>query len=337
MQTLFYSTILIGATFFWGYLFYKKDYHPQSFKVIAQIFGIGLFSMLPILAYKAIYQNLFPSLAEYKLVETLTKSSIFIGLFSFLFNLVFLSAILFGACGLVALIFTLARKDTFRNVIHSLWKEPMGFIAVSVMVGVVGALQIFIQNTFHAVIISTVLGSALFLVVMEEYIKHLIVRFVDDKQLKDVDDAITLSIMVGLAFALIETLMYAVKGGDFSLVLYRAILSLPIHLIASGIFGYYYGLAHFADPLTQAEHKSKIVRLVIKGLKIALTFKRSTVYGEEKIVEGLALATLFHATCNILFELNLAFLVVPIVIIGLVLVSLLYKESRGLYRIVHAH
>ena len=49
----------------------------------------------------------------------------------------------------------------------------------------------------------------------EEYAKQfekigaqLVVRATDDKKLADIDDAITLSIVVGLAFAFIETIIY---------------------------------------------------------------------------------------------------------------------------------
>ncbi|MBN1258160.1 PrsW family intramembrane metalloprotease [Candidatus Peregrinibacteria bacterium] len=336
MQTLFYSIVLLFATFFWGYLFYKKDYHPQPFKVVAQIFGIGLFSMAPIFAYKAIYGNFLPGLAEYRLLEPFLKSAFLMGIATFLFNLVLLSAILFAGSALVACVLTFFKKDTFRNMLHAFREEELGFAAVGVMVALMAAAQSFAGKALGSVLLAGTLGSVMFLVVMEEYIKHLIVRFVDDKKLKDVDDAITLSIMVGLAFAVIETLMYAIQGGDFSVVLYRAMLSLPIHLVASGIFGYYYGLARFADPLT-GKAGGKLFLKTTSALHFLLTFRRSTVYAEKKIVEGLALATLFHAACNVLFELNLAFLVVPIVIIGLVMVSFLYKESHNLYRIVHAH
>jgi len=336
VQTLFYSTILIGATFFWGYLFYKKDYHPQPLKVIAQIFGIGLFSMAPIFLYKMIYRSWLPALAEYKLMDPLLKSPLLLGVFGFLFHLVLISLILFAGSAAIALILTFLKKDTLGNMVRAVRGEELGFVAVSVMVAAVAALQSLFGEMFGSVLLAGTLGSVMFLVVMEEYIKHLIVRFVDDKQLKDVDDAVTLSIMVGLAFALIETLMYAVQGGDFSVILYRAILSLPIHLVASGLFGYYYGLARFADPLT-GKAGGKIFRTATGILHFLLTFKRPTVYAQKKIVEGLALATLFHTTCNVLFELNLAFLVVPIVVIGLVLISFLYKESRSLYRVVHAH
>ena len=107
------------------------------------------------------------------------------------------------------------------------------------------------ENTFNIPIVNTILGTILFLTIIEEYIKHLVVRFVDDKKIKDIDDAITLSIMVGLALSFTETIIYAIIAGDFGLMFYRAFLSLPVHLVASGIFGYYYGLAHFSKPLLE--------------------------------------------------------------------------------------
>ena len=133
------------------------------------------------------------------------------------------------------------------------------------------------------------------------------------------------------------TLIYAISSGDLSLIIYRALLSLPVHLVASGIFGYYYGLAHFSKPLTEATVGEKKYRWNIKWLHKVLSLKRSTVYEEEKIIEGLGLATLFHATCNVLFELNLAFVVVPILVIGLWLLSYFYKESHVLYKLLRAH
>jgi len=163
------------------------------------------------------------------------------------------------------------------------------------------------------------------------------VRFTDDKKIKDVDDAITLSIVAGLAFALIETLIYAIISKDFSIIIYRSLLSIPVHLIASGIFGYYYGLALFAKPITKKTEGEKTYRFNIKWIHKILTLKRSAIYEETKMVEGLGLAVLFHATCNILFELNLAFMVVPLIIGGLILLSHFYKESRIFYRLLHSN
>ncbi|MBU1682812.1 PrsW family intramembrane metalloprotease [Patescibacteria group bacterium] len=336
-MSVLYATVLVVATFIWGYMFYKKDYHPQPFKVIAQIFGIGLFAMIPVFAYKYIYQNYLPMLAEYQIFRPLLDSSILSGLFYFLINLILLSVVLFTLSGFLSLIATIFKHETIKNIRRAIKDEELSFVTISVMIGILIYLESLAEKILGITIIQTIIGTILFLTIIEEYIKHLMVRFVDYKKLKDIDDAITLSIMVGLAFALMETLIYAISSGDLSLIVYRAFLSIPIHLVASGIFGYYYGLAHFAKPLTKKTVGEKTYRFNIKWLHKILTLKRSTVYDEEKMVEGLGLAVLFHATCNILFELNLAFLVVPIIVIGLMLITYFYKESHVLYKLLRAH
>lgn len=334
-MSVLYIALLVVATLIWGYIFYKKDYHPQPFRVIAQIFGIGLFAMIPIFAYKYIYQNYLPMLAEYQIFQPLLNSFILSGLFYFLINLILLSVVLFIISGIVTGILTFFKHETLENIRTSLKKDEFGFITVSIMIGLLIYLESFFQTVLDIEIINTIIGTILFLSIIEEFIKHLMVKFVDDKKIKDIDDAITLSIMVGLAFSLIETLIYAFLAGDMSLIIYRAFLSMPVHLVASGIFGYYYGLAHFAKPLVKANGGEKTYRFKIKWLHKVLTLKKSTIYEEEKIVEGLALATLFHAICNILFELNFAFAVVPILIAGLFVLSYFYKKSHMLYRLLY--
>jgi RsiW-degrading membrane proteinase PrsW (M82 family) len=333
---ILYVTLLAVATLIWGYIFYKKDYHPRPLKVLAQVFIIGFFAMVPVFAYKYIYQNFLPELAEYRIFKSLVNSFILNGLFYFLANLIILSAILFIISGMITGILTFFRHEIFVNIKKSIKDEGLGFIAVSVIIGLLVCIESLSEKIFGAPVINTAIGSILFLSIIEEYIKHLIVRFTDDKKLKDIDDAITLSIMVGLSFSLIETFIYAYAGGGMSLIIYRALLSMPVHIVASGIFGYYYGLAHFAKPMVRAAGGEKTYKLNLKWLHRILSFRKSTVYEEEKITEGLFFAALFHAMCNGLFELNLAFAVVPILMIGLFALSHLYKKSHTLYRLLHA-
>jgi RsiW-degrading membrane proteinase PrsW (M82 family) len=332
-----YIALLVLATLIWGYIFYKKDYHPQPLKVIIQIFGIGLFAMVPVFAYKYVYQHYLPILAEYQIFKPLVDSFILSGLFYFLINLVLLSVLLFIISGTVTGILTFFKHQTLQNIQLSLKNEEFGFVTVSAMIGLLVYLESFFEAVLSIPIVNTIIGTILFLAIIEEYIKHLMVRFVDDKKLKDVDDAITLSVIVGLAFSLIETFIYAYMAGDMGLMVYRALLSMPVHVVASGIFGYFYGLAHFAKPLVQADGGEKTYKFNLKWLHKIFTLKKSTIYEEEKIVEGLLLATLFHAICNVLFELDLAFVVIPIIIIGLFVLSYFYKKGNLLYRLVRAH
>lgn len=335
MQTALYALTLLAATFLWGYFFYKKDYHPQPLRVVAQIFAIGLFSMAPVFGYKAIYLRALPRLAEHAIFQPLLSNPLLVGLTYFVLNLALLCALLFTLSSLVALCGTIFKTETMRNIRRALKEEPLDFMTVSVMIGLLIYLETVAQAVFDIPLLRTALGSILFLGIIEEYVKHLIVRMVDDKKLKDIDDAITLSVIVGLAFALIETVIYAVTIGDFSIIIYRSFLSIPIHLVASGIFGYYYGMAHFSKDITRVDGGEKI--LFPGWLPKMLKCKRSLLYAEGHITQGLFFATLFHAAANVLFEIEMAWAVVPFVVIGLVTLVHLYKESHAEWRLIQRH
>lgn len=305
---LFYATFLAATTFIWGWIFYKKDYHPQPFAIIFRSFLGGLFSMIPLFCYRYIYENFLPRIAHYEIFKPLFESFLLSGIFYFLLNLVILFGLLTAATALLTFTLMFFKHEVFENIIHSLKSEELEFVSVSLMIGCLIYVEKCLESVFSVSIVTTLLGGILFLTVIEEYVKHLMVRFIDDKRINDVDDAITLSIVVGLAFAFIETIIYAMNVGDWSLILPRSFMSVPIHVISSGIFGYYYGLAHFVKPIS--------------------------IYNQKKIVEGLALATSFHALANILFELDLAFAVIPLVATGILFLTHLYKDSQIIYRLL---
>jgi RsiW-degrading membrane proteinase PrsW (M82 family) len=326
MINVFYFTLLAITTLFWGYIFYKKDYHPQPLKVIYQSFLIGLFAMTPVFAYKYAYQRFLPELAEYKIFRPLLDSPIISGLTVFILNLVILSLLLFILSGIVSLLLNFFNHSALKNLKNALKDEPLGFTMISVLLGGGVCLEIWAEKIFSVSIIGTAVGSILFLAAIEEYIKHLMVRITDDSRIKDIDDAITLSVIVGLAFAFIETIIYSFTIGEMNIIFFRMIVSMPVHLVASGIFGYYYGLAHFARPITELEGGERTVGR--KWLPKLLTLKLSTVYHEEKMVEGIFFATLFHTAMNLLFEFNLGFIAVPLIVLGLIIVFRMYKMAR---------
>ncbi len=332
MVGLFYVTLLIITTLVWGYIFYKKDYHPQPFKVIAQSFGVGLFAMAPVFGYRYLYQNFLPMLSEYEIFQPLLGSALLSGILIFIANLALLSLILFILSGVVSLVLNFFNHAILTNLKNALKDEPLGFTAVSLLIGLIIYLQTLFQNWFDHPIIGTVLGTILFLAIVEEYIKHLIVRITDDKKLRDIDDAITLSIVVGLAFAFIENIIYSLAAGDMGIIFYRSMVTIPIHLVASGIFGYYYGLAHFAKPIVKLEGDKNTHHE--KWLAKLLTLKRTTVYREEKIIEGIFFATMFHAVMNLFFEFSLGYLAVPFIVLGIVIIFHLYKVGQAEYRLI---
>ncbi len=326
-MSLFYITLLVLTTLIWGYIFYKKDYHPQPLKIIGQSFIMGLFAMIPVFGYKYVYQHYLPMLAEYQIFQPLLNSPILSGLGVFIFNLIILSLILLTFSGIVSILLNFFNHSVLINLKNAIKDEPFGFTFISVLIGILIFMQTTLQRFFSIPIVGTVLGTILFLAIIEEYIKHLMVRITDDKKLKDIDDAITLSIVVGLAFAFLETIIYSIAVGNISIIFYRTMISIPIHIVASGIFGYYYGLAHFAKPIVQLEGFDKTYKK--KWLPKILSLKKSTLYHEEKMVEGIFFATLFHASMNLLFELSLGFLAVPFIVLGIIMIFHMYNYGQA--------
>jgi len=333
--TLFYSIVLALATFIWGWIFYKKEYHPQPGKVIAQSFVAGIFAMVPVFGYKYVYVHFLPQISEVKILESLLSSAIFSGLFYFFLNMFIVVVLLTTLASLITLILTRFKHETLENIKGTLRDDEFEYVTMSSMIALLIFSERILEKFLDFSIIHTAVGVIMFLTIIEEYVKHLTVRFVDDKKIKDIDDAITLSIIVGLAFSFVETIIYAVNVGDMAIVLPRALLTMPIHVIASGIFGYYYGLARFAEPILKAEHKEKKYQIRFKHLHTVLRMKKSDIYEEEKTAQGLVLATLFHTVANVLFELNLAFITVPLIVGGMMVLSYFYKDSRFIHKLLH--
>jgi RsiW-degrading membrane proteinase PrsW (M82 family) len=154
---------------------------------------------------------------------------------------------------------------------------------------------------FHWFGLSVMAFSLIFLAFAEEYSKHLIVRFTDDDSIRSIDDAIEFSIIVGLAFAFAENvLLYfprLLAEGNTSGLLLRSVLTVLMHAVASGILGYFYGLAHFSSEEVRHRHGGRGAgyRLLHK----LFLFRRERLYHEAKLFEGLILAGSYHAIFNI--------------------------------------
>ncbi len=291
--------------------------------------------MIPVFGYKYVYVNFLPQLSEIRILDPLLNSAILSGLFYFLLNMFIVVVLLTSITSLVSLVLTRFKHGTLENIEGTLRDDEFEYVTMSSMIAILIFAERLLEKFLDVSIIHTIVGVIMFLAIIEEYVKHLMVRFIDDKRIKDIDDAITLSIIVGLAFSFIETIIYAVTVGDMSLVLPRALLTMPVHVIASGIFGYYYGLSRFAEPILDAEHKNKRYRIKFKHLHTVLRMKKSDIYEEEKTAQGLVLATLFHTVANLLFEMNLAYITVPLIVGGMLVLSYFYKESHVLYRLLH--
>ena len=176
----------------------------------------------------------------------------------------------------------------------------------------------------------------MFVGVIEEYMKNLVVRKADKGFFRNIDDAIEFSIMSALGFAFIENILYfyyiwEYQGVDVLLVsfVFRALFSTFAHILFSGIYGYYYGMAYFAEPLWSEEVR-KNRHSLINLFHTVFHFKRNRVFATEKISEGLFLAVVLHGLFNILLEMNLTFFMVPFLVLGYSYLDHLFKQKENL-------
>lgn len=180
------------------------------------------------------------------------------------------------------------------------------------------------------------LFAYMFVGVIEEYMKNLVVRKADKGFFRNIDDAIEFSIMSALGFAFIENILYfyyiwEYQGVDVLLVsfVFRALFSTFAHILFSGIYGYYYGMAYFADPLWSEEVRKNRHPLV-NLFHTVFHFKRNRVFATEKISEGLLIAVILHGLFNILLEMNLTFFMVPFLVLGYSFLDHLFKVKENL-------
>lgn len=188
----------------------------------------------------------------------------------------------------------------------------------------------------------------MFVGIIEEYMKHVVVVKADRGWFRSIDDAIEFSIIAALGFAFIENILYfhtiwQFQGGEVLAVsfVFRSIFSTFAHVLFSGIYGYFYGMAYFADPLW-SEKQRKERHPVIQFFHDRFHFKKNRVYAVEKHAEGLFLAVFLHAAFNIMLELNLTFFMIPFLILGYTTLDFLFQKKENLKQLgkltgVHDH
>jgi RsiW-degrading membrane proteinase PrsW (M82 family) len=146
--------------------------------------------------------------------------------------------------------------------------------------------------------------------VMEEVAKFIIMRFINKNSFRSIDDVIQLAIASALGFAFFENVLYFANhysqlsaGGFFGFALFRVTVVTMVHMLCSGVLGYYYGMAFFASPILMIQTMKKKRHPILQFLKTVLHMKRSGVYHDEMLVLGLLLSMFLHA----LYDFTLSF------------------------------
>ncbi len=131
-----------------------------------------------------------------------------------------------------------------------------------------------------------------------EYGKNFIIRFIGKNYFHDIDDVVDMAFATALGFTLAENFLYFYSM--FSLGIYtesaiyivkeilkQELFILPIHLLTSGFFGYYYGVSLFAKKRNgeKQSHTFKTIQ-ILKG-----TFISTVLYGTFFMLKELDFTT----------------------------------------------
>ena len=182
------------------------------------------------------------------------------------------------------------------------------------------------KSNIQGMIVNAVLSTFVIFLgvgVMEEYLKFWIMRLISSRFFKSIDDVIELAIISALGFAFFENIIYFSNywgqlstGNFFVFALMRITVVTMVHMLCSGILGYYYGMAFFSSPMLKIQHMKKKSHPVLQFLKRILHLKKSHVYHDEMFVIGMVLSMGVHAVYDFILSIDfLGFLVAPVMLL----------------------
>ncbi|MCF7917678.1 PrsW family intramembrane metalloprotease [Candidatus Gracilibacteria bacterium] len=317
----------------WIYFFQKKNYEKRSFVILT--FVAGMLSVVPIKLYEKYWNtailyfehiNLFEYLSDLVHIPEFSKfisyvivnGIVGVGLFIFTMVLMFVLEIFTGDNTL----------NIFKKKIQKATESPLFFITVGIICGLVAYGFSFSVN--EKIWFFVVVGM------LEEFIKHLVLRFSDEEKINSVDDALSYAIIIALGFAFIENILYFHNftqntGSSFQqLTIFfflRSTVSVMAHVCFSAILGYFYGVARFSETIYQEEvlqHRHPLIHWIHRIIHL----RGSVLFHDEKMMEGMLLAMVAHAVFNSFLEFGRVSLLIPFLLILFFLVLNLFHRKK---------
>ncbi len=146
---------------------------------------------------------------------------------------------------------------------------------------------------------------------IEEYSKHWVVKKTDHRIFESVDDVIEFSIIAALGFSFLENIGYFFMlilrdqtESLTSLFLVRSVFVVFIHILCSGIYGYFYGLGHFATPILEQRERNGRLAFLPDFLHRIVHWRKETVFRDQMATLGLVIAMTLHGLYDFLLEME---------------------------------
>lgn len=166
----------------------------------------------------------------------------------------------------------------------------------------------------------TMFMSFLFVGVIEEGSKLWVLWRGGRQYTRSIDDTMQMAVLVAIGFAFAENITssgYFVSfareylltdgqrdwGAFLGNVAGRSILTSMVHIVSTGIMGYYVGVGLFAGPLLQEQQERGVRYRVLEWAHDLLGIEKRQLFRRMKIITGYFLAVFLHAMSNFLVSL----------------------------------
>jgi RsiW-degrading membrane proteinase PrsW (M82 family) len=197
----------------------------------------------------------------------------------------------------------------FKIVPENFTRSSNAFVS-SNLTGITG-----VKSTIIVTLISFLLVG-----LIEEVSKFWVLKRSGEKFFHSIDDVLQLAIIVAIGFAFAENVMnpsyflsfvrqYIISpespmwGAFMGNVLGRAILTNMVHILSTGVIGYFYGLTIFASPMLEEQHQRGKIHHIAALFHWILRFPEKAVYRKEMILTGLIAAVVLHGMFNFMVTL----------------------------------
>lgn len=168
--------------------------------------------------------------------------------------------------------------------------------------------------------IAVTLLSFVFVALIEEVSKYWVLSHSGRQCFHSIDDVMQLSIMAAIGFAFAENIVnpvyftsfvrdYLFHGSapDFGAfagnVMGRSVLTSMVHILSTGVMGYFLGLSIFASPILAEMHAAKRSHLILSAIHRMLFLPEVSIFRVQMLTTGLLCAVTLHGLFNFLVTL----------------------------------
>ncbi|MFH0820396.1 MAG: PrsW family glutamic-type intramembrane protease [Candidatus Peregrinibacteria bacterium] len=322
----------------WGIYFYDKNPRRQPIPEIIKIFLMGLFSIVPVILFHQYFLGFLTNqlatalgIEPFSIVISILELVLLV-----LFILFFILLFALIQSSILKTLYHLPWWNNFKTVAQKLYHlTPLLIFFVLFLV-----IELAFNFTLKTDFILSLAGSTIIFAVLEEYFKYIINPFLVYKRLNTVGSAIVNALYIGLAFAFVENILFFVNNWtnpDLTFIfVYRSLFTTLLHVCASGLLGYFYGLSLFAKPIVANYEIEKSQYSTLTSLRALLGVRKKSIFQSVSVTQGFFVAAMVHALFNLLLYLDFKVIAAIGIVAfsGLIVYLLNLKSSNIQYGLV---